>query len=128
MNLYTESAEKLGIELNAELFKLVTKGLGPSIYKEDAELVSSSNKEELETVKKNFLIKKLGLEENEEVFDAAIAKVIETLGSGNKKKYRALFYYLLVKETGSEAVYEVVEEEEAEEAPEKEEKGSKKSE
>jgi small subunit ribosomal protein S1 len=127
IDLYTESAEKLGIELNAELFKLVAKGLGPSIYKEDAELVSSSNKEELETVKKNFLIKKLGLEENEEVFDAAIAKVIETLGSGNKKKYRALFYYLLVKETGTEAVYEVANEEEAVKAPVKEKKEAKKA-
>ena len=127
IDLYTESAEKLGIEINAELFKLVAKGLGPSIYKEDAELVSSSNKEELETVKKNFLIKKLGLEENEEVFDAAIAKVIETLGSGNKKKYRALFYYLLVKETGSEAVYEVANEEEAVKAPVKEKKEAKKA-
>ena len=127
IDLYTESAEKLGIEINAELFKLVAKGLGPSIYKEDAELVSSSNKDELETVKKNFLIKKLGLEENEEVFDAAIAKVIDTLGSGNKKKYRALFYYLLVKETGSEAVYEVVKEAPAEEAPVKEKKEAKKA-
>ena len=126
IELYTEAAEKLGIELNADLFKLVTKGLGPSIYKEDSELVSSSNKDELETVKKNFLIKKLGLEHNEEVFDAAIAKVIDTLGSSNKKKYRALFYYLLVKDTGSEAVYEVVKEEEAEEAPVKEKKEVKK--
>ena len=126
IDLYTESAEKLGIEINADLFKLVAKGLGPSIYKEDAELVSSSNKEELETVKKNFLIKKLGLEENEEVFDAAIAKVIETLGSGNKKKYRALFYYLLVKETGSEAVYEVAKEEAVAEAPVKDKKEVKK--
>ncbi len=127
IDLYTESAEKLGIEINADLFKLVAKGLGPSIYKEDAELVSSSNKDELETVKKNFLIKKLGLEENEEVFDAAIAKVIETLGSGNKKKYRALFYYLLVKETGSEAVYEVAKEEAVAEAPVKEKKEAKKA-
>ncbi|MCP4883604.1 MAG: DUF2853 family protein, partial [Flavobacteriales bacterium] len=126
IDLYTESAQKLGIELNADLFKLVAKGLGPSIYKEDAELVSSSNKEELETVKKNFLIKKLGLEKNEEVFDAAIAKVIETLGSSNKKKYRALFYYLLVKETGSEAVYEVAKEEATEEAPVKEKKKKEK--
>ena len=62
LELYTGAAEKLGIELNAELFKSVTKGLGPAIYKEDAELVSSSNKDELETIKKNFLIKKLGLD------------------------------------------------------------------
>ena len=120
IELYTGAAEKLGIELNTELFKLVTKGLGPSIYKEDAELVSSSNKAELETIKKNFLIKKLGLEKDDEALDAAIAKAIETLGAGNKKKYRALFYYLLVKETGSEAVYEVIQEEKTVEVAEKE--------
>ncbi len=120
IELYTGEAEKLGIELNTELFRLVTKGLGPSIYKEDAELVSSSNKAELETIKKNFLIKKLGLEKDDETLDAAIAKTIETLGAGNKKKYRALFYYLLVKETGSEAVYEVIQEEKTVEVAEKE--------
>ncbi len=120
IELYTGAAEKLGIELNADLFKLVTKGLGPSIYKEDAELVSSSNKTELETIKKNFLIKKLGLKKDDETLDAAIAKTIETLGAGNKKKYRALFYYVLVKETGSEAVYEVVDEEKPVEVHEEE--------
>ena len=121
IDLYTGSAEKLGIELNADLFNLVTKGLGPSIYKEDAELVSSSNKGELETIKKNFLIKKLGLAKDDETLDASIAKVIDTLGTANRKKYRALFYYLLVKETGSEAVYEVTEKE----TPAKEEKAVK---
>ena len=59
LNLYTSEAEKLGIKVDADLFKLVTKGLGPSIYKEDAELVSSSQKAELETIKKNFLIPNL---------------------------------------------------------------------
>jgi small subunit ribosomal protein S1 len=125
IELYTGAAEKLGIELNTELFRLVTKGLGPSIYKEDAELVSSSNKAELETIKKNFLIKKLGLEKDDETLDAAIAKAIETLGASNKKKYRALFYYLLVKETGSEAVYEVIQEDKTVEVAEKEVKEEK---
>lgn len=124
IDLYTSAAEKLGIALDADLFKLVTKGLGPSIYKEDAELVSTSNKTELETIKKNFLIKKLGLPAEDEKLDAAIDKVTETLGSSNKRKYRALFYYLLVKETGSEAAYEVVKEDtpkEQKETPEEKE-------
>ena len=120
IDLYTSEAEKLGISIDADLFKNVTKGLGPSIYKEDAELVSSSNKTELDTIKKNFLIKKLGQEDGEKL-DEAIQKVIDTLGSSNRRKYRALFYYLLVKELGTEAVYASVEEEkEAEEKPAKE--------
>ena len=105
--LYTSEAKKLGVKVEADLFRLVTKGVGPSIYKEDAELVSSSQKAELETVKKNFLIKKLGLEDGEKL-DAAIATVIDKMGSSNKKKYRAIFYYLLVKELGVESAYEVV--------------------
>ncbi len=118
IELYTEEAKKLGVEIEADLFKLVTKGLGPSIYKEDAELVSCSQKEELETVRKNFLIKKLGLEEGENL-DAAIQTVCEKMGTSNKNKYRAIFYYLLVKELGKEAAYDVVEEKK-EEDPKKE--------
>ena len=117
IELYTEEAKKLGVEIEADLFKLVTKGLGPSIYKEDAELVSCSQKEELETVKKNFLIKKLGLEEGENL-DAAIQTVCEKMGTSNKNKYRAIFYYLLVKELGTESAYEVVEEKKEEEPKE----------
>jgi len=108
LELYTAVAEKLGVKVEADLFKLVTKGLGPSIYKDDAELVSCSQKSELETVKKNYLVKKLGLEDGEKL-DAAIQTVCEKFGSGNKKKYRAIFYYLLVKELGAEANYEVIE-------------------
>jgi len=116
IDLYTSEAEKLGIAIDADLFKNVAKGLGPSIYKEDAELVSSSNKSELETIKKNFLIKKLGQEDSEKL-DEAIQKVIDTLGSSNRRKYRALFYYLLVKELGAESAYEVVEDDKEEEKP-----------
>ncbi len=115
IDLYTGAAEKLGIKVETDLFKLVAKGLGPSIYKEDSELVSCSQKAELETVKKNFLIKKLALEDGENL-DAAIQAVCEKLGSSNKKKYRALFYYLLVKELGEEAKYEVA----VKESPKKE--------
>ena len=118
--LYAEEAKNLGIDIDANLLKLVAKGLGPSIYKEDAELVSCSEASELETVKKNFLIKKLGLEDNEKL-DDAIKAVCEKMGTGNRKKYRALFYYLLVKEFGAESVYE---EKEAP-APEKTEKVAK---
>ncbi len=105
IELYTSEAEKLGLGLNAELLAAVTKGLGPSIYKEDAEKVSSSDKKELETVKKNFLIKKLGLEDSEKL-DAAIATTIEKIGKSNRNKYRALFYAILVEELGMQAVYE----------------------
>jgi hypothetical protein len=50
------------------------------------------------------LIKKLGLDDSP-ALDAAIKEVCEQLGSANRNKYRAIFYYLLVKKFGKEAVY-----------------------
>ena len=121
IELYSSEAEKLGLGLNAELLAAVTKGLGPSIYKEDAEKVSSSDKKELETVKKNFLIKKLGLEDSEKL-DVAIESAIEKIGKSNRNKYRALFYTILVEELGMQSVYDEkpAKEEKVAEAPKKE--------
>jgi hypothetical protein len=61
VSLYKKFMDDRDIRSNTELFTAVTKGLGPSIYKKDAETVSGSDPRELETVKNNFLIKKLGL-------------------------------------------------------------------
>ncbi len=101
---YEESMKKLNISFDAVLFRAVTKGLGPSIYKPDAETVSGSDEKELATVKNNFLIKKLGLTDGPKL-DAAIAKSMEILGKSNRNKYRAIVYYVLVKEFGKEAIY-----------------------
>jgi Protein of unknown function (DUF2853) len=102
--LYQSELKRLNINFDAELLKTITKGLGPSIYKVDAETVSGSDERELETVKNNFLIKKLGLE-NGAYLDEAIIKVINLLGVSNRSKYRPIFYYLLVKELGQESKY-----------------------
>lgn len=104
LELYQGEMKKLGLSFDADLLKGVTKGLGPSIYKQDAETVSGSDKKELETVKKNFLIKKLGLVDSTKL-DDAIETVIEKMGKSNRNKYRAIFYYLLVKELGQESKY-----------------------
>lgn len=102
--LYASEMEKLGLSVDQELLTKVTKGCGPSIYNADAEKVSGSDKSELATVKNSFLIGKMGQEDSPKL-DAAIAKVIETLGVSNRNKYRASFYYLLVKELGLESKY-----------------------
>jgi hypothetical protein len=102
--LYQDAMKNLGISYNADLFAKVTKGLGPSIYKKDAETVSGSDAKELATVKKNFLMKKLGLSDGPKL-DSAIDKVMEKMGKSNRNKYRAIVYYLLVKELGQESKY-----------------------
>ena len=105
---YAGEMEKLGLSFDKDLLAAVTKGLGPSIYKKDAETVSCSDDSEKETVKKNFLIKKLGLE-NGEALDAAVNAVCEKMGTSNKNKYRAIFYYLLTVDFKKEAIYDIAE-------------------
>lgn len=104
VELYKNFMNDKGISFDADLLAAVTKGLGPSIYKRDAETVSGSDPKELETVKKNFLIKKLGLTDGPEL-DEAIAEVVEQLGKSERNKYRAAVYYLLTKKFGKESVY-----------------------
>ena len=47
-----------------DLLTKVTIGCGPAIYNADSQTVSASDASELETVKKNFLMKKLGLDDS----------------------------------------------------------------
>lgn len=86
------------------LLTKVTIGCGPSIYDNDAQTVAASDKEELERVEKNFLVKKLGLPEGPKLMEG-INATIDTYGKSERNKYRAVFYYLLVKHFGKEAVY-----------------------
>ena len=103
--LYEGEMTKLGINIDSDLLLKVTRGCGPSIYNLDAEKVSSSDKAELDRVKQNFLIKKMGMTDGP-TLDNAISKTVETFGAGNKNKYRPIFYYLLVKELGLASKYE----------------------
>jgi len=86
------------------LLTKVTIGCGPSIYDNDAQTVAASDKDELERIKNNFLIKKLGLTDGPALTDG-INAAIDTYGKSERNKYRAVFYYLLVKHFGKEAAY-----------------------
>ena len=85
------------------LVAAVFKGLGPAVHNKDACLVSCSDPSELNTVRNNFLIKKLGMSEGPEL-DAGIKEVCETL-KDTRRKSRVTFYYLLTKKFGKESVY-----------------------
>jgi hypothetical protein len=102
--LYKKFMDDRDLRSNSDLLAAVTKGLGPSIYKADAETVSGSDAKELATVKNNFLIKKLGLEDSAEL-DAGINEVMERIGKSERKKYRAVVYYMLMKKFDKESVY-----------------------
>ena len=102
--LYKKFMDDRDIRSNSKLLTAVTKGLGPSIYKKDAETVSGSDPRELETVKKNFLMKKLGLADTPEL-NEKIGEVMERIGKSERNKYRAVVYYMLVKKFDKESVY-----------------------
>lgn len=96
--------EKCGMSPDMDLLTKVTIGCGPSIYNNDSSTVSGSDQSELDTVKNNFLIKKLGLADSADL-DSAIASVLETYGKSNPKKYRAVVYYMLTKHFKKEGIY-----------------------
>jgi hypothetical protein len=113
MSKFDEKVEKyidhakttLGMNPDEDLLRKVTKGCGPSIYNRDAETVAATDASEVETVKKNFLMKKLGLTD-EAAADAGLKKVLDMYSGKSRTKYRAVVYYLLTKEFGKESVYD----------------------
>jgi hypothetical protein len=96
--------DKCGMTADIALLTKVVIGCGPSIYNADSSTVSGTQESELETVKQNFLIKKLGLAAGPKL-DEALASVLNTYGKSNRNKYRAVVYYMLTKHFGKEAVY-----------------------
>lgn len=95
---------KCKIEPDMALLTKVTIGCGPAIYSQDSETVAASDKAELERVKTNYLMKKLGLADSPSLMEA-INAVIETYGRSERNKFRPVVYYMLTKHFGKEAVY-----------------------
>ena len=90
--------------INEPLLVAIAEGLGPAIYHPDASLVACSDKSETDRVKTNFLIGTLQLADTK-VLDEAISAVCKQMGQSNRKKYRVVFYYLLLQHFGLEAKY-----------------------
>ena len=105
IELYSSKIKDIEPNFNAELLAKVTKGLGPSIYNKDAETIACSSGSELARVRDSFLKKKLALKEDDTILDAAIKEVCDKMGSSNRNKYRAIFYYLLVEKFSKQDVY-----------------------
>ena len=95
---------KCNVQPDMDLLKKVTIGCGPSIYDNDASTVSGTDSSEIETVRNNFLINRLGLSDSPKL-DEGIEKVLDLYGKSNRNKYRAVVYYLLTKHFGKESMY-----------------------
>lgn len=96
--------KKCDMKPDMKLLTAVTIACGPAIYNADASTVSASDPKELDRIKKNFLIKKLGLKDSPKL-DEGIQEAITTYGRSNRNKYRAVMYYLLVKKFRKGSVF-----------------------
>lgn len=99
---YEKSLEKTDKEMDRELLRKVTKGLGPSIYNSDSNKVACGDKVELKRVVDNFCMKKLGMTDEAKANEAVQAVCKKYV---DRSKHRPVFYYLLVKELGMESHY-----------------------
>ena len=99
-----EIKEHFGETPDMDLLTKVTIGCGPAIYNRDSSLVSGSDEKEKETVKNNYLIKKLGMSDGPNLMNA-INEVLDRYGSSNPNKHRSVVYYMLCKHCGKQSVY-----------------------
>ena len=58
---YKKELSKLKVKVDDILLKAVVKSLGPAVYREDASKISAADADELERVRQNFMIRRLGL-------------------------------------------------------------------
>jgi len=85
-----------GAKIDMAVLKGAAKSCGPSLYRKDAATVACSDKDEMARIKKNFLLKKLELKDSPKL-DEALKEACKEMGSSNRNKHRAIFYYLLIK-------------------------------
>ena len=90
---YTEELSKFDSNPDLWLLENIVSLLWPSIFNADSETVACTDEAELERVLESSVVAKLNLDIN----IADVKSVCEKMGSSNRNKYRAIFYYLLAK-------------------------------
>jgi len=83
-------------DINHERLDGYVNSLKSMVDNKDATLVSGQDKSELETVCRNFVAKKLGVEDKEKAM-SAVTKVADKM-SAIRMKNRPAFYYLVAEE------------------------------
>ena len=90
--------KEVGSDVDSALVAEIAGRFKMMLDNKDAMLVSGTDPSEIETVRKNFVEKKLGVTDKEK--GAAIVSKIAEKMSGIKMKNRVAFYYLIQKELG----------------------------
>lgn len=79
--------------------KKIVNYLGIALTSRDGQLVACSDPSERDTVRDNFLAKKLGVTGEQSDLDAKVLAVCETM-KASRLKNRVVFYYLLAQQEG----------------------------
>ncbi|MBX3596875.1 MAG: DUF2853 family protein [Rhizobiaceae bacterium] len=95
---YLADVKKYDATASAEIVDKIVKHLGIALRKADSSLVSCTDPEELDRIKKGFIAKKLG-ESDAAKADSILEKVCESM-SADRTKSRVTFYYLVAKHYG----------------------------
>lgn len=99
----TEQLKSIGVKVNEVLIEKIVKRLGIANQSVDASNVAATDPSEVERLKKNFVIKKLG-QEDSEATDKVIADVLAKM-KPIRLKQRGAVYYLLTVHYGKESIY-----------------------
>lgn len=89
---------------NAATVQAMVKSYGLVMRKPDTRLVACGDPAELETVKRNFMRKKLGMTDGDAALDAMLADVCGMMSATNQKS-RLTFYYLVAEKAGKLGVF-----------------------
>ena len=90
--------KEVGADVDSSLVAEIAGRFKMMLDNKDAMLVSGTDPSELETVRKNFVEKKLGI--TDKAKGAALVSSVAEKMSGIKMKNRVAFYYLIQKEVG----------------------------
>jgi len=93
---YIENVRAYDADADEDIIKKIVNHLGIALNSKDASTVACSDETERNTVRDNWLKKKLEIEGEDADLDAKVMAVCETMKE-EKNKSRVTFYYLLAK-------------------------------
>jgi hypothetical protein len=94
---YLADVKKYDAGADAATVDKIVKHLGIALRNRDSSLVATSDKAELDRVRDNWAVKKLGVDAAKA--EAAVASVAKTMAADHSKS-RVTYYYLVAKELG----------------------------
>jgi hypothetical protein len=104
MQEHKTTVAKYSSNINTDALDKMAKTYALVLSNKDSQFVSCGDESEKDTVRENFLKKKLGLSNSDSDLDAAIDAVCQTMKE-DRFKSRLAFYYLLAEKFNKLSVF-----------------------